>query len=183
MKPELANYSQVYIIYSPTAVTTPEYPSKGYAGPTGRLDVLARAALAVEPGSLLILVPAGPPRGETLLAYDPASCRITSERQAMEELRRALAGRGDCVSLIDYSFERVLFLASKTHELVYLREDGDPGPHRARGRTYVLGSHVDLPAEVEAMVLRYAGSVESIGVRSYHTSHVIAYLEWTRLYC
>lgn len=178
-----SGYSQVYIVYSPTAVTSPDYPSRGYAGPSGRLDVLARSMLAVEPGSLLVLVPAGPPRGETLLAYDPRSCRVRSERQAMEEIRRALQGREGCVAPLDLGLERLLLLSSKSHELVLLREDGTPGPRRPRGRAYVLGSHVDLPGEVEAMVLRYSAGVESLGPKSYHTSHVIAYLEWARLYC
>lgn len=147
------------------------------------MDVLARSMLAVEPGSLLVLVPAGPPRGETVLLYDPGKCTVASERQAMEEIRKALSGRGRCVVPIDYALERILFLAAKSHELVYLREDGVPGPEKARGRAYVLGAHVDIPREVEAMVLRYASSIESIGPSSYHTSHVIAYLEWARLYC
>jgi len=172
----------LYIIVSPTAKTLPLWPPKGYAGPSGRLDVIARALLAVEEGSQAVAILLGPPEPPKTLHYDPARCRLRSERQAMQEIARALLGRDSCLRLDPRSPEQVLHEEAKRRGLVVLSEDGDPRPP-PRGKAYLLGAHVDPPEDIMEMARRIAVATVRIGPNRYHTSHVIAYVEWSTRAC
>jgi len=174
--------NNLYIIISPTARTLPTWPPKGYAGPSGRLDVIARSFLALQSGSEAYAILLGPPDPPKTIYYNPSSCTLKSERQAMMEIARALLGRGRCVSLVDKMPERILYEAAKERGLTLLEEEGRSGGPRP-GSAYLLGAHVDPPEDIMRVARRLAVERLSIGPYSYHTSHVIAYIEWSTRVC
>jgi len=174
--------NNLYIIVSPTARTLPLWPPKGYAGPSGRIDVIARAFLAVEEGSQALAILLGPPEPPKTLHYDPAKCKLRSERQAVHEIARALLGKGSCVRLDPRSPEQVLHEEAKRRGLILLGEEGDPGATPG-GKAYLLGAHLDPPEDIMEKARRIAEATVRIGPNRYHTSHVIAFVEWSVRAC
>lgn len=184
----LSRANSAYIVISPTATTSPNFPLRGYAGASGRLDVVARsmtAPLHFEATAVSIGILLGPPNPPvTVAGY--RECLGPGERSAVEAIRRALHGRPPrgCIALraghdfILHALERAGF------ELVYLSEKGEdisrsPGVARCRC-AYLAGAHVDVPPSIEADIIRSAKAVVSIGPRSLLTSHVFAFLAWFR---
>ena len=182
----LGGATGVYVVVSPTARTAPDWPAKGYAGPSGRLDVLARAALAaveVEPGSVFAGVLLGPPRPPRILLVTRACLAgAASERGVMEVFRRLLASRGvrGCGALGEPP-ERLFHELGRRGYRIYILEEGGadvsgvPGALEA-GAAFVAGAHLDVPPEVLSAASRYSQARVSVGPRSLLVSHVIAFL-------
>ncbi|MEB2835770.1 MAG: hypothetical protein GSR80_001299 [Desulfurococcales archaeon] len=176
----------VYVVVSPTARTAPDWPARGYAGPSGRLDVLARAALAAveaEPGSVFAGVLLGPPRPPGILLVSRACIAgAASERGVMEVFRRLLSGKriGGCEALWEPP-ERLFHELGRRGYRVYILEEGGvdvsrvPGALEA-GAAFVAGAHLDVPPEVLSAARRYSQARVSVGPRSLLVSHVIAFL-------
>jgi len=172
----------LYIIVSQTARTLPLWPPRGYAGPSGRLDVIARAFLAVQEGSQALAILLGPPEPPKTLHYDPARCKLRSERHAMQEIARALLGRHTCLRPDPRSPEQILHDEAKKRGLILLHENGDPDPPPP-GSAYLLGAHIDPPEDIMGRARRLSRATVRIGPYKYHTSHVIAYVEWSTRVC
>ncbi len=187
-EPAIERYTAVYIVISPTARTDASWPPRGYAGPSGRLDVLARAALAaltIEPEALFAGVLLGPPRPPITLLLDQG-CLAPSERGVMEVFRSLLLGRrrGSCTAL-PWSAERLLHQARRAGFRLYVLSEGGvdiaevPGV-LDRGAAFLAGAHLDPPTDV-VRAARGLGAVEvSVGPLSLLTSHVLAYLATLR---
>ncbi len=177
-----------YIVLSPTAATSPDFPLKGYAGPSGRLDVVARAMTAPlhfdrEAVSIGILL--GPPRPPlTIMGY--RDCLGSGERSAMTALRLALQGRPPkgCMA-VKAGHDFILHVLAKSgFNIIYLSEKGEDlalKPDVVECRcAYFAGAHVDIPPNIESDILESAKAIISIGLRSLLTSHVFAFIAWLR---
>ena len=182
----------VYIVVSPTARTEADFPLKGYAGPSGRLDVIARSYLALwEEGSLFQAMLLGGPRGPSLLTV-PWSCRsrVRSEKSFVLEYVRAVKGSSSCMSLEGLDEPLSLFrrLKRRGYRLIYLHEEGED-VSRSRdvcsdNVAFVAGSHIDVPERIHRFLVSASHRILSISrSRSYHTDHVIAYISSLRTCC
>jgi len=167
-----------------------EFPLRGYAGPSGRLDVAARTYMSILEDhftlAALLLGPPGPPR--MLLA--PSRCRgvaVSSERGFMLHARLALKGEGKpCFSAHDLSSGvEGVEAAAAAGRLVYLREGGadvsEEAGALADAEVIAMGGHVDPPPEIDARLRAAAYRVVSVSPLSYHTDHVAAFVSWLRL--
>jgi len=188
----LSRATSAFLVVSPTAVTAPDYPARGYAGQSGRLDVVARAAIAasMEEGYLFLGLLLGPPRPPVTLALTSDCVTPTlSERGVMEVFRRLLSGRdlGSCRAL-ELGLEDLLS-ASKAEGIpvVYLHEEGvdaSKAPEAFAGRKlYIAGSHIDIPEELESKIRLQASYVVSVSPKPLLVSHVILYVVEARRNC
>lgn len=191
LREALRSSTAVFLIVSPTGRTSPDnIPPRGYAGPSGRLDVVARAFEAVvEDGALAAAVLLGPPEPPiTVIADTGCRARLRGERGFIEGYLRALRSESSCPRVFrGVGLRDVLSLASRTHRIVYLREGG---VDVMEGRVleaicskalFVLGSHIDIPPGEESVVRSYTDLEISLGPISYHTEHAIAFIEALRL--
>lgn len=177
------NNKNIYIIVSSTGRTQPTWPLKGYAGPSGRLDVIARSMTTIRKPSELYAILLGPPTPPLVLRYTPSGCILSTEKQAMIEIARAMLGKSSCITVEDVEPEQLIMQLSKNKGLILLSEEGKRTGKPPSGKAFLLGAHIDPPRRYKDMGARLAEDVISIGPLSYHTSHVIAYLEWARLAC
>lgn len=186
IKTLLQNSRIIYIVISPTARTDGKIPVKGYAGPTGRLDEIARDILSLRnEGSLLIASLLGPPNPPKTLFYQSQTCRLVSERQVITEIKKAFDGKSTCVRLHPLPPEDLLAIIRKQgYRVVLLTEIGSEKiPIHADKIAYLMGSHIDIPDELLKVLEKYVEIKASIGPLSYQTSQVIAYLEWEAERC
>ena len=175
-----------YMVVSHTARTDDKFPLRGYAGPSGRLDVIARSLVAASltRGSVFIASLLGPPDPPKLLVF--RGCGIASERAAMLEIRKLLGGRGSgCGLLLDCWPEEAIAAAKRAGYRVVVLDEGGADISRVRAALegkalFVLGPHVDPPRDLWRKIIRLSDYVVSIGPVSLHTSHVILYLAWAR---
>ncbi len=174
----------VFVVVSHTARLEGLARIRGYAGRSGRLDVLVRSLLAAShiPGSafLGVLDSYEPPR----LIYYGGSCgSFGSEREALLEIVRAARGRGSCVALERAWIEEALLDLKRHGYRVYLLHEAGvdyvflprfPGYRSA----FILGPHIDLPSDRLRELEALCDEKVSIGPVSLLTSHVIAYIGW-----
>ncbi len=190
LKAALESSVSAFLVVSATARTSPEgIPLRGYAGPSGRLDVVARAFEAVvERDSLALALLLGPPNPPLLVAAS-WECRagLGGERGFVRAFAEAFRGRG-CLQLYPgVSLRDLLSMASRRMRVVLLSEGGvDVGSREAlealcSRALFILGSHVDMPQAEEEVARSYADAVVSVGPLSYHTEHVIAFIETLRM--
>ncbi len=182
----------VYVVVSATARGDGLFPFKGYAGASGRVDVVARcfnAASLVDPGACIVGFLLGSPAPKALVGL-PGCCGGFSERGLIVEFSRVLrGGSSGFLSALEVGFESFLnMLVGNGFKIVLLDEKGYNvmgEPRLACGRAaFFLGSHVDMPGWVEGSVRGFASSTLSIGPYSLHSEHVIAFLGWLRRrYC
>ncbi len=178
----------IYIIVSPTSITSGKIPLKGYAGATGRLDEIARSFASItHSDSLGIAYLLGPPSPPLQLTYDPEQCATdTTERGIMSEIRKAYMNRRSCIKRWRAPLEFSLHSLKKYKYLIYLlsEEGEDLEAVKLSGRVVLLlGSHVDIPASVIEGIERLVDLKTSIGPLSYQASQVIAYLEYAKGVC
>ncbi len=177
----LSSVEYLFVTVSSTGVTS-RFRLRGYAGSSGRLDVIARCILALQPYSHcgfigVLLGPPRPPR--VLIMRSPGSTVFRSEKQVMVEIARALEhGSTEYMRVLDVGFERLVHVIGKNgFKHVLLKEDGVNvfrNPSLIVGRTaFYLGSHVDMPDWAEEVVRRSGAIKVSIGPRSVHAEHVI----------
>ncbi len=187
----LASATALYIVVSPTARTDASWPPRGYAGPSGRLDVVARAAVAslsIERAAAFAGLLLGPPRPPVaVLASGECVEAAGGERGVMEAFRRLLMGRrvGGCMAL-PWGAERLLHEARRLGFRVYTLEEGGADvsrvPGALRGRAaFLAGAHLDPPPGVLALARRLSEARVSVGPRSLLTSHVLAFLAALRV--
>jgi len=181
------DFNQAFLVVSATARTTPDYPIRGYAGPSGRLDVIARSILASMTcrETLFIALLLGPPNPPKTLIYHSDKCTFKSERMVMMEIKRAYLSKSKCLEVEEWGIDEIVYnLVKSGFEIVMLREDGVDVSRARRAligrKVYVLGSHVDVPSDIERGVSRYVEYRVSIGPRSVYTSHAILYILWAR---
>lgn len=174
------------MIVSSTGVTRP-FSLKGYAGASGRLDVVARSilALSLEPSASLYALLLGPPSPPKVVVAPPSCCLGLTEPDVMAEISRALKrGEGNRLAVREQGAEELFYQLSKQYELVLLEERGRNALREreliAGEKAMVLGSHVDMPPDIAAIAKRYAVASVSVGPRSLHADHVIAFLAWLR---
>ncbi len=154
---------RIFLIVSPTAITTANFKLKGIAGSTGRLDVIARSIISalvtksnirrnVEVWSLL----EGPPNPPIIIKVlgREVECMPSNEIEVVKIIRDLLAGRqiaGYYVTKM--GFKRVVKeLLNTVDKVYYLRENGANLNYRMFNYErlgFILGSHVDLPKEYE----------------------------------
>ncbi|BAN90031.1 hypothetical protein [Aeropyrum camini] len=179
----------LYVVISPTARADGIYPIRGYAGPSGRLDVVARAYLAVLESNAVLaaLLMSGALSPRLLIA--PASCRdrVRSERSFMVEASRALRGRPSCFIVEDGGVEALIFTLKKFKPRILLSERGrDVSLHLdevcSSTPAFIAGSHVDPPRELLERLERSLGGFirVSVGPLSLHTDHVFLLLSALR---
>jgi len=170
----------LFVVVSSTGVTS-GFRLRGYAGSSGRLDVIARCVIAsrLASGFGFLGVLLGPPRPPRVLVVGPG-CEVPGgERGVMVEISRALTrGSSGCFEVVDVDVERLIYLIDKSgFRHVILREDGANAFWRREllgGRAaFYMGSHVDMPGWVESLVRRYGAQPVSLGPRSLHAEHAI----------
>lgn len=176
--------TSVYIVILPKARTTGDYPERGYAGPSGRLDVAARAYQAIlDGGGLLSLLLGGP--GLPVALYSPPSCKeARSEKGFMIEAKKALKGFRSCFTATRLDSPIDVFKAMKGRPLVYLVEGGEDISRAPEILTenpaFVLGGHVDPPEWLDSWLRKNSSRLVSIGPRSLQTDHVVFFVSWLR---
>ncbi|MFN4045968.1 MAG: hypothetical protein ACK4H7_01335, partial [Acidilobaceae archaeon] len=168
------------------------FPVRGYAGVSGRVDVLARCfsvTSLVDPEACIVGFLLGSKAPKALVGL-PGCCGGFRERDLIVEFSRVL--RGDSsrfLGALEVDFKVFLdLLVDKGFKVLLLSEKGYnvmEEPQLVCGRVALfLGSHVDMPGWVEDQVRRFASSTLSIGPYSLHSEHVIAFLGWLRMrYC
>ncbi|MCX8195748.1 MAG: hypothetical protein N3F67_01495 [Acidilobaceae archaeon] len=178
--------SGAYVIVSPTGATKP-FALRGYAGSSGRLDVVARCIIAssIEPSAAVYALLLGPPNPPKLLVAPAGCCAGLRELELMADMSRALKrGEGEWLHVRDQGLEELLGWLSRDHEIVLLEERGKNAllyRELVLGRKAMfLGSHLDMPPEALSLVRRYAKASVSVGPRSLHADHVVAFLAWLR---
>jgi tRNA (pseudouridine54-N1)-methyltransferase len=169
----------LFVVVSPTGVTG-GFRLRGYAGSSGRLDVIARCILVSQlcPRCGFIGVLLGPPRPPRVLVVKPGVV-FRSERHVVVELARVLErGSTEYMEVLDVGFEWLVNVIGRSgFRHVLLKEDGrsafkDPGLVSGRAAFY-LGSHVDMPDWAEALVRRSGAISVSLGPLSVHTEHAM----------
>lgn len=178
----------IYMIISPTGITSGKIPLKGYAGATGRLDEIARSFSSItHSDSLGMAYLLGPPSPPLLLIYDPEGCATdTAERGIMNEIRKAYMNKRSCIRYWRIPLEYALHILKRYQYLLYLlSEDGGDleAVKLSRKTVLLLGSHVDIPARIMESIARLLDLKASIGPLSYQASQVIAYLEYAKGVC
>ena len=179
----------IYLVVAAKGRTDGSFPLRGYAGPSGRLDVAARTYLSILEDNytvaVLLLGPPGPPK----LLLAPSPCRgskVGSERGFMLQASLALRGEDSCFEAYELSngVEGVRVLAS-AGRIVYLSEEGSSSDESLQSLlsadVIAMGGHVDPPYDVHARLKASASAVVSLAPLSFHTDHVAAYVSWLRL--
>lgn len=176
--------ASLYIVILPKARTTGDYPERGYAGPSGRLDVAARAYQAIlDGGGLLSLLLGGP--GLPVALYSPPDCKeARSERGFMIEAKRALKGYRSCFTATRLESPIDVFKAMKNRPLVYLIEGGEDVSRVPEilfeNPAIVLGGHVDPPEWLDLWLRKHSSRLVSVGPRSLQADHVVFFVSWLR---
>ena len=178
----------IYIIVSPTARTDTDYPLRGYAGPSGRIDEIARSMVSIARGkSLLIAVLLGPPNPPVTIVYGyREGCMFSGEREAIQHIRKSMQGKSRCIERHDIGVRDVVSIISRAgFETILLAEDGEDISElpRIKPRAYLLGAQIDIPEHIINDIGNYIDAKASIGPLSYQSSQVIAYLEWEAEAC
>lgn len=178
----------IYIIVNPTGITSGRIPLRGYAGTTGRLDEIARSFMSIiNESSLGVAYLLGPPSSHLQLVYDPEECpKSYTERSIIDEIRRRYLGKRSCIRLWKVPLEASLIILKKYLYFIYLllEEGEDLDASKLHNRVvFLLGSHIDIPAEILDRIEGFIDLKVSIGPSSYHASQVIAYLEYAKGVC
>ena len=175
-----------FIVVSPTARTDTSYPLRGYAGASGRIDVVAVSMIASSSleDSMFMGVLLGPPSPPLTIFTTPGCRPPKSERGAVSWIRVAVAkGSYECLRTARIGLlDAASMLVREGFRLVVLSEDGIDFPKAQilGGKTaFILGSHVDIPEHLMSELYSVARPVKaSVGPRSLHSSHVILLVSW-----
>jgi len=196
---------RIFIIKSPTAITSPNFPLKGIAGATGRLDVICRSIIAtfklkpprIRRNTIFYGILSGPPQPPISIVVDGSklSSLPVNEVEVARIIKDLLLSYWNKTvhkysgwSIYKWDLRRVLDNVRKQWKtmLVYLREGGAGIQSVIKGLTksdyeviaFVLGSHVDLDVKDEKLLEDYGAVKVSIGPQSYLSSHVITYVHF-----
>ena len=173
-----------FIVVSHTASVENISRVKGYAGRTGRLDVVVRSLLVTSYLNSAIfygvLERYEPP---ILLCYRGSCGPFSSEKEALIEVIRALKGRSPCLQACRAGLEDIVVALKSAGYRVYLLHEkgkdysGIPGFPKPRS-AFILGPHVDLPSDRLREIEALCDEKVSVGPVSLLTSHVIAFIGW-----
>ena len=183
---------RTFIVVSPTARTSPDFPLKGIAGSTGRLDVIARSILTIlqldeniRKSIVFKALLMGPPNPPIVLEVYGSLVRgiYENEIKVIEAIRKVLAGEHvEGFSIEKVSLKKLLENLLNTHERVYyLHENGEEilrSIKPAKTIAFILGSHVDIPTEYEVIIDKMNIPRVSLGSISYLTSQCIIIVNW-----
>ncbi|MEB3755695.1 MAG: hypothetical protein GSR79_02360 [Desulfurococcales archaeon] len=175
-------------MYSPTAHIREGLPINGYAGHSGRFDVIVRSILASainEKSCFTGFLGGNTKRNgtKTLMIFDTLRLRSLSEKSLFIMLYRCFRNKHKCENIIieeiDYSF-LINKLRKTGYSLFLLDEKGDDYCRHLREiitgkNAFIMGAHEDIPIETLSFFEKYSAKI-SIGPKSLHTSHVITYL-------
>ena len=189
---------RTFIIVGHKATTSPNFSLEDIPGTSGRLDILCRcinAAFVLSHGIrkdvfvYLVLLGGEVPKticlkGETLRHLNP------DERTTAALLKKALALAATPEWAMSTSgiFVRMGGLAEvlsdlKVAKMLYLREDGaDIRSIECCGLSgdaaFILGDHMGMTSDEEALLEQGGAKVVSIGPASLHADHCIVLVNW-----
>lgn len=183
---------RTFAVVSPTARTSPDFPLKGIAGSTGRLDVIARSILTIlqldgnrRKNIVFKALLMGPPNPPIVLEVHGSLVRETYENElkVIEAIKRVLAGEHiEGFGIEKIGLKKLLEKLLNTHERVYyLHENGEDILRYikpAKTIAFILGSHVDIPTEYEVIIDKMGIPRVSLGNISYLTSQCIIIVNW-----
>jgi len=183
-----------FLIIGHNAVTSSDFPLNDMPGSAGRMDILCRcinSALFLSHDMrrdvqvhLMLL---GEPDPGKIIRFDGESLRYLNpdERSSGSLIKKALdkkigdhetrstpgvwIRRGGPGTLLDE-------FKSKGRTIVYLREDGDDIRNISGSLTdavFIMGDHMDVTDEEEAMIIGAGARIVSVGPLSLHSDHCI----------
>ena len=178
---------RIFLVVSPTAITSPNFKLKGIASSTGRLDVIARSiivALKTENGIRrdtefwgLLEGPPNPPMLIKVIGSE-VDYILYNEMEVIKNLRNIMKGehiKGYILEKKGFK-EAVKELMSKVNGLYYLREDGrniNEETFRHESVGFILGSHIDLSPSYEEHLASLGVERLKLNSVSYLTSQCI----------
>ncbi|HIQ03466.1 MAG TPA: hypothetical protein EYH40_03495 [Desulfurococcales archaeon] len=197
---------RIFIVKSPTATTSPNFPLKGIAGATGRLDVICRSIISAfklksgfRRNTVFYGVLCGPPQPPLTVVVDGRKAttiplnEIEVARVIRDLIRAYSSGETHSYSgwsIYRWDLRKVInsILSSMRALLIYLKEDGE-NVEKVLNKintymrdydsiVFVLGSHVDLDPDDEKILEEHNALRVSIGPYSYLSSHVITYVHY-----
>lgn len=184
-----------FVVIGQKASASEEFLLDDLAGTSGRLDVLVRclrAAFLYSHGLrttvLVYLVLLGGPRAPRVVRFDGANVRFLrpDERALAVLLQKVLASRENPASFtevkpgISVASGRldVVLADAPGAELFVLREGAADiratDFPRNRDLLFVLGDHLGLPPDAEALLTEHGATPISVGPVSLHTEDVVA---------
>jgi len=183
-----------FLIIGHKAVTSSDFPLNDMPGSAGRMDILCRcinSALFLSHDMrrdvqvhLLLL---GEPDSGKIIRFDGENLRYLNpdERSSGSLIKKALdkkvgdyetrstpgvwIRRGGLGTLLDE-------FKSKGRTIVYLREDGDDIRNISGSladAVFIMGDHMDVTDEEEAMIIGAGARIVSVGPLSLHSDHCI----------
>ncbi|MCE4606681.1 MAG: hypothetical protein F7B59_05020 [Desulfurococcales archaeon] len=175
-------------MYSPTAHLKESLPIKGYAGHSGRFDVIVRSILASavnEKECFIGFLGGHVERSniKTLIVPDTFRLRSLSEKSVFLLIYRCFINNHTCENILISEIEPA-FLINKlrkdSYNLFLLDENGDDyckhlGKMVPGKSVFIMGAHEDIPVETLNFFEKYSAKI-SIGPIPLHTSQVITYL-------
>ncbi len=190
----IRSFDVIYLMISPTARTSPDFPLRGYAGPSGRLDVIARSittllSLPKFEDELFLSVLLGPPKPPKAL-FVTRSCVSgrPSEKSLMEIFRKLLLVNEykGCLALSLSPEEVITIIKRNEFKLIYLYEKGEDISDNLNLITdkkvaFITGSHVDLPEDLNRFLKKVKAKEISLGPKSLLLSHALFYVHYLRL--
>jgi tRNA (pseudouridine54-N1)-methyltransferase len=188
---------RTFIIVGHKAITSPDFSLEDIPGTSGRLDILCRcinAAFVLSHGIrhdvrvLLVLCGGGPSKTICLRGVDLRHLN-PDERTTAALLKKALAVVADSQwsrstpgifvrtgGLVDILAEL------KGKKILYLKEDGSDIRSQAgqlsEDAVFILGDHLGMTPEEEALIGQAGSEVVCIGPTSLHADHCIVLLNW-----
>ena len=189
------NYNTVFVVVSSTAVTSPNFPLRGYAGPSGRLDVLARSVAALfsvpgSEGSLFIAVLLGKPSPPRIFLIERGCLKEGLTERGVITVFRRLLSKSRYEGCYELNIDSVEYLFLKLKKLGYkliLLDEGGNDIEKVKDVlsenriAFILGSQVDIPDNIKNFLEKELNVVSlSIERRSLLASHVILYVAYLR---
>ena len=176
--------TSVFVVVSPTAYIPTHFHIRGYAGHTGRMDVLIRSMASCAGGNfsfygLLCGKEEIPGSCPAIIVEDCSSLPLGVDEH--ELVKSLLGDKLDWARIETIDVEHLVWRLYKRFPLIIFDENGLNlcGRHIVSilegrsGFTFFLGGHTGFPEEVYRIILRYKPLRISVGPISLHTSNVI----------
>ncbi len=188
------SYSTIYVVISKTARTVPDFPIRGYAGPSGRLDVIARSVASLFSVSkkgrdLFIAVLLGKPYPPKFFLIDKKCIEKNVSEKSIMRLLRILLSKPEykgCKNFYVNSLKELFNIINELNfRLILLEESGTDIEEfvdllNKDKIAFILGSHVDIPDYIKEVIKKLGAISVSIEAKSLLTSHVILYIAYLR---
>ncbi|MCE4617547.1 MAG: hypothetical protein F7C32_03070 [Desulfurococcales archaeon] len=177
--------NSVFLVASPTAYIPTRFHLRGYAGHTGRMDVLIRSIISCAGGSYSYYgLLCGKEKGTGLCpAIIVEDCsRVPVKVEEHDIVKGILDGSLAWARLETIDVEHLVWRLSKEKfSFIMLDEHGTricdkhPGNPlvKKQGLVFFLGGHTGFPESLHRVISRYKPSKISVGPISLHTSNVV----------